>query len=120
METLGENNPTSDFEDIDKGKTAAVVTYLTLIGLIIAFIINKDKKSIFATFHIKQSIGLTLTGFVLSIIERFLHNGFILGVLSLGLFILWLIGLINAIRKKQEPVPLFGEKYNEWFKDLDV
>ncbi|HNB38971.1 MAG TPA: hypothetical protein PLV97_06805, partial [Chitinophagales bacterium] len=120
MEILGENNPISDFEDIDKGKTAAVVAYLTIIGLIIAFVININKKSTFASYHIKQAIGLTLTGFTLSIIERIVHNGFILGVLSLGLLVLWIMGIVNAITEKQKPVPLLGEKYEEFFKNLNV
>jgi len=40
---------------IDEGKTIAIISYLTLIGLLIAFIMNNDKKNEFAKFHIGQS-----------------------------------------------------------------
>jgi hypothetical protein len=31
---------------------------------------------------------------------------------------MWIMGLINAINGKQIAVPVLGEKYNEWFKNL--
>ncbi len=38
-------------EKTGEDKTIAVIAYLTFIGLIIAFVMNNDKKYEFASFH---------------------------------------------------------------------
>lgn len=102
-----------------EGKNIAIIAYITLIGLIIAFVMNSDKKETFPTYHIKQSLGLGLTGLALGVVGMIPILGWI--VSFLGLFVmlyLWIMGLINAINGKQKPVPFLGEKYEEWFKNL--
>ena len=39
---------------VQEGKTIAIISYITIIGLIIAFIMNQSKKNSFASFHIRQ------------------------------------------------------------------
>lgn len=36
-------------------------------------------------------------------------------LLNLGLFILWVIGLLNAINEKREPIPVIGEFFEGKF-----
>ena len=50
---------------IEEGKSNAIISYLTIIGTIIAFYLNNDKKNDFASFHIRQALGLWLTFFAL-------------------------------------------------------
>ncbi|MDD2986043.1 hypothetical protein [Flavobacterium sp.] len=102
-----------------EGKNIAIIAYLTIIGLIIAFVKNNDNKNEFARFHIKQSLGLGLTGLALGIIGMIPILGWI--VYIVGIFILlymWIVGLMNAINGKQNTVPFLGDKYVEWFKNL--
>jgi len=113
-------------ENLDKtlaqpteSKNIAVIAYITIIGLIIAYVMNNDKKEAFASYHIKQSTGLALTGLVLGIIGMIPILGWIINIL--GIFVLlymWIMGLMNAINGKEIPVPILGEKYKEWFKNL--
>lgn len=104
---------------IDNGKTIGLISYLTLIGLIIAFVMNNEKKNSFATFHIRQSVGLMLTGFVLGAINIIPILGWIVSILGfVFLLILWVIGLIGAINGEEKTVPLLGDKYQEWFKGI--
>ena len=51
----------TDNNDIKNGKTVAVISYFYLIGVLIAYLTNSDKKSAFAYFHIRQSLGLWLS-----------------------------------------------------------
>jgi len=37
------------------GKTTAIVSHITLIGWIIAFVTNNDKKDPLASFYIRQN-----------------------------------------------------------------
>lgn len=53
---------------VNEGKNIAIIAYITLIGLIIAFVMNTDKKNEFAKYHITQSLGLALTGLALGMI----------------------------------------------------
>ena len=50
------------------GKTIAIIAYLTLIGLIIAYLLNNSHRDGFANFHIRQSLGLALTCRALGIV----------------------------------------------------
>ncbi|MFN3639670.1 MAG: DUF4870 domain-containing protein [Flavobacterium sp.] len=102
-----------------EGKDIALIAYLTIIGLIIAFVMNNEKKHAFALFHIKQSLGIALTGLALSIIGIIPILGWIISFFGLFFIIyLWIMGLMNAINGKEQVVPILGEKYKEWFKNL--
>ena len=59
-------------------KTIAWVSYLTIIGWIIAFVSygNLNPKTSLATFHLRQSLGLILLGVACSIIFRMMFWAF--------------------------------------------
>jgi len=115
----GKTNETSDVSVIEEGKTIAIISYITIIGLIIAFVMNGEKKNEFASYHIKQMLGLSLTGLVLSFINIIPILGWIISIIgSLVLFFMWIMSLINAINEKEKPAPILGEKYIEWFKNI--
>jgi len=100
-------------------KNIAIIAYITIIGLIIAFVMNNDKKSEFAKFHIKQSLGLALTGLALGIIGMIPLLGWIIYILGIiVLLYMWVMGLMNAINNTQSSVPFLGKKYIEWFNNL--
>jgi len=88
-------------EDIEKNKTNAILSYLGI--LIIVPLISEDaKKSPFAKFHMNQGLVLILASFV-SIIPIL---GWILGI---GVFVLWVIGILGAINGEMKKVPLLGD-----------
>ncbi len=104
---------------VNEDKNTAIIAYITIIGLIIAFILNSDKKNEFARYHIRQSVGLALTGLALGVIGMVPILGWIIDLF--GIFVLlfmWITGLINAINGSEKPVPILGNKYLEWFKNL--
>lgn len=103
----------------DEGKKIALISYITFIGFIIAFIMNNDKKDAFASYHIRQSLGLAVTGLALLFIGMIPILGWIINIL--GMFVLlymWIIGLMNAINGKEKEVPFLGEKFKIWFKNI--
>lgn len=104
---------------VSEGKTTAIIAYITIIGLIIAFIMNNDKKNSFAAYHIRQSLGIGLTGLALSVVAALPILGWIVsGLGGIFLFVLWIMGLISALNGQEKPVPLLGEKYQEWLKGV--
>jgi len=115
-----ENNTLQEQEHINSGKTIAIISYLTFIGLIIAFVMNNEKKESFASFHIRQSLGLALFGFSLSFIMIIPILGWIIGFVGFFvLLFLWIVGIINAANGKEKSVPILGEKFKEWFKSIN-
>jgi uncharacterized membrane protein len=96
----------------------AIISHLWIIGLLIAFVMNTSKKNSFASFYIRQMIGLNLiqalNGWV---IYKFLGStaGMIVGFL---VFVLWVISLIGAIKGEEKLVPFIGQQFQEWFKSI--
>lgn len=116
------NTQSNDPEKINSGfdsKTIAIISYLTIIGLVVAFVLNNEKKEEFANFHIKQSLGIVLIGFGLFIIGMVPILGWILSFLGyIFLLYLWIMGLINAINHQKKPVPVLGDKFEAWFANI--
>lgn len=103
-------------------KTTGIVSYIGLIGLIIAFVMDKD-KSPFSRFHIRQNIGINILWVVLWILSIILGSissilGLIVWVLFLFPFVLWVIGIIGAVQGEKKLVPVLGDKFQEWFKSI--
>lgn len=100
-------------------KTMGIVAYLTVFGLIAAMVMNKEPKNAFASYHIRQSLGLCVTGIGLFVIGLVPLIGWLISIVgTIFIVILWLLGFINALNGHEKPVPLLGEKYSEWFKNV--
>jgi len=102
----------------DNGKTVAIVSYLTLIGWIIAFIMHSNNKTVLGAFHIRQMLGLVILGIVISIVGRLTGIAILAWILQLGIIALWAIGLIGAFQGEQKKIPLLGDQFQEWFKGI--
>lgn len=101
-----------DQSTIDEGKTMAIIAYITLIGTLVAYLMNNDKKNEFAKFHIGQALRAWLTGIVVSIVASVLVMMTGVGVLSYLTYtglVLAILGLINAMNGKVEKIPLVGD-----------
>ena len=108
-------------DNVVEGKEIAIIAYLTIIGLIIAFIMNKDKHYDFASYHIKQVLGLAVIGLIVFVIGQIPILGWIISILVfIPLLIIWIMGLMNAINGKKKPIPLIGKYALDWFKNIDV
>jgi uncharacterized membrane protein len=109
-------------EEVSEGKIMAIISYLTAIGLIIAYVNNSEKKNNLVTYHIRQSLGIILLFIVISIflsMVNFLTNIPFLGwILYLGTVVLWILGILSASKGIKDPVPLFGEYFQDWFKGI--
>ncbi|GAB4281080.1 MAG: hypothetical protein Kow0068_05470 [Marinilabiliales bacterium] len=118
MENQGNN--TKSNED----KTVAIISYLTLIGWIIALVMhNGDNKTKLGAFHIRQSLGLLVTAvgvFIVAIIFAFVpFLGWLINLaLYLGLLAAWIMGIIGAASGDMKPLPFVGELYQKWFAGI--
>ncbi|GAB1453438.1 hypothetical protein MASR2M47_34940 [Draconibacterium sp.] len=118
METT-ENSVITTDSATDDGKTIAIIAYITLIGFVIALVMNNDKKLPLATFHIRQTLGLMLTSLVIGMIGLIPILGWLINFVAIFfLLYMWIMGLLNAINGRYKTLPFLGDKYAEWFKNL--
>ena len=104
---------------IEKGKTAAIISYILIIGVFIAMSRNtgEDKNS-FASFHIRQSLGLSITFISLGLIISNFDSLMISLSMWVFLSILWTYGIFSAINGQTKPVPLLGNYFQKWFASI--
>ena len=101
---------------ITEDRTVAILSYVTILGFIAAIFVHQSRKTQLGAFHLRQVLGLVLTGVVGGVCAVVPILGWIVWFLVvIGLFVLWLLGLISALRGDMRPVPLLGEHYQRWF-----
>jgi uncharacterized membrane protein len=102
------------------GKNIAIVSYLTIIGWIIALVSHNDskQKESIASFHLRQSLGVILTGFVFAAIPPFMGAPFVSRYTGIIVFVLWIIGFISAVQGEEKEIPVVGKLYQDWFKGI--
>jgi len=103
---------TFDPNSPDSGKTVAILAHITVIGWIVAIIMNSQNKTEFGSFYIRQTLGIWILMIVLGLIP-------VVGCLSaiIGL-VLIIMSLINAANNKMVPTVGIGHLFQDWFKSL--
>ena len=102
---------------VNEGKTIAIISYITFIGTIIAFIMNNEKKNSFASFHIRQMTGLISLQLLSFVVSNYI-SGTLGLIIVLFAVVLWFIGFLGAIQGEEKKVPLLGDQFQEWFKGI--
>ena len=105
-------------QDIKLGKNSAIISYFYLIGVLIAYLTNTDKKSQFAYFHIRQSLGLWLSCLALGYPVGYFDNWQITISFWIAFGILFIYGFSTALTGKTTPIPLVGKLYQTAFKKI--
>ncbi len=115
--TQGQQQPQPQ-QPVNQGEdnTVAVIAYITLIGFIIALIMHNNNKTKLGAFHLREMLGLIIFSVGLWIVSLIPFIGFLLYVIGgIGLFVMWILGLINAVNKEMKPLPLIGNIFQKWF-----
>ena len=93
-------------EDIEKNKVISALAYIIFF---LPLIVCADSP--FGKFHANQGLLLLITGVGGSIILSFIPiiGWILLPLLSLAIFILAILGLINTINGKAKELPVIGK-----------
>jgi uncharacterized membrane protein len=108
-----------DSDDAEKNKIFGIIAYLNFLCFV-PLLVAKDSP--FAKYHANQGFTLFLVevafwivSWAITLVSFFVlpssgHDviGFVLDILGLGLFVLAVIGIINAAKGKCLPLPLIG------------
>jgi len=127
--------PNNSFNTGDNGKTAGIISYLTIVGWLIAFLaMHKDNKTELGSYQLRQTLLFHIVSIIVSWVLAmifgaiFFSSGSMMAGLSListlnwvvriGLFVLWLIGFIGAINGEKKPIPFIGERAQTIFSSI--
>lgn len=100
-------NATTNNDAYGMTKIVAILGYATLLGWLIAMILHDKHKSSFSIFHLRQSLGLIITGALLALVPLI---GWLMNV---AVFLVWLYAIYYAIQGQSVKVPFLGDWYQE-------
>ncbi|MBR0489853.1 MAG: zinc ribbon domain-containing protein [Prevotella sp.] len=111
-----------DPQDITNNKVMAILAYFGILVLIPIF---AAKESKYARFHANQGLILFIAGIAIYIVQTIFYSIFslrlwwlistVVGIIGLVIFVLAIIGIVNAAQGKAKELPLVGN-----FKILNV
>src|SRR5690554_3717644 len=97
-------------------KTISIISYITIVGWLIAYLVGKDNLDAFSKYHLRQSLGLAIVGIVLNIITiSIFFLLMIVKLIGLPLLILFIIDIINAVNGQMKPLPVIGKFFEDEF-----
>lgn len=99
---------------VSEDKTAAILSYLTVVGFIIAVVLHGQKKTRLGAFHLRQALGLYLAFVVAGALNWALVFIPVLGWLAIVvmwavLVLGWVMGLIGAAQGQMKPALAIGK-----------
>ena len=92
-----------------KNKTAAIASYITWIGFLIALCIG-DRSDRYFSHHLNQALVinlLSIVGGVLKVIP--LIGNMAAGAVSLVVVVFWVLGIYRAATGSTQPLPFIGD-----------
>lgn len=99
---------------VPEDKTVAILSYLLMIGFVIAIVIQGSKKTQLGAYHLRQMLGnlllLVVAGVACEVVLLFMpiHGWLCICVILVSVFVEWLMGLLAAIKGEMKPAPFLG------------
>jgi len=124
--------PNNNITTGDDGKTVGIVSYLTIIGWLVAyFAMHNEKKTEQGSYHLRQTLLFYLIYLVFRIIwsvvvvslfftslSMIALAGTIIWIVNIGFFVLWLLGFIAAVNGQKKPMPIIGDPAQKMFPGI--
>ncbi|MEM9982169.1 MAG: hypothetical protein AAF734_06720 [Bacteroidota bacterium] len=102
------NNESAKTASASEAKNVALISYLFLLGWIIAYVMHQGKPSSFGAYHLRQAFGAHLLGFVTSFLAFLPYVNYISGLISIAYIVLIVIGAMAANKEERKPLPVIG------------
>jgi uncharacterized membrane protein len=98
-------------------KVKAIVSHIFFIGWVISFVVNLNDKEEYASYYIRQNLGLLLAGLAVGLFNGFPIIGWLVSFVGgILVFVFWLMSLIWSISGEMKPVPWVGQYFQDWFR----
>ncbi len=94
-------------------KTLSIVSYITIIGWLIAYFAGKEKADDLLKYHLRQSLGLVICSVVfniaISVLVAIVPMLGLLGYVGIVFLVLMILGILNAANEAKKPLPIIGQ-----------
>lgn len=107
-----------DQNTIEEGKSLGIVAYITIIGVLIAFFMNQEKRNPFISFHVRQGLGLWILFMIMGYVVSYFNNWNITYSWWIFFSVLFIYGIIGAISGKMNKIPILGSVFQNLFKSI--
>jgi len=115
-QSTNNNSSQNSVGQVEPHVVLAVLAYFGPLVIVSYLMMNNNS---FVKFHVKQGLVILSIEVILWILGMFIWQTFMLWQLSqlinLCLFVLSIIGIINAVQKKEKMLPLIGG-FSSYFK----
>ena len=124
---LTSGNPPPNNPPSNKSASVSEETMMSVVAYIIFFVplLPDAKNNPVVKFHVKQGLTLLIAAVAASALSQILYNVLPYGfwnlwnlinyILEIGILVLLVVGILNAVNHRQNPLPVIG-KYAEKFK----
>ena len=99
-------------------KSLALIAHIPVFGIIYSILQFKDQKDAYLGFYVRQMLGITLMGAISSMVHINIFGGFTNNLLWLFTVVFWFISLYGAVNQEKKLVPVIGQYFQDWFKNL--
>jgi uncharacterized membrane protein len=99
------------------GKAKAILAHITIIGWVIALILNMNNREEFASYYIRQYLGIMIAALLGNLVLSMI-SGTLAMIWGIIVLVIWVMSLVGAISGKQNEAPVIGHFFQEWFKGL--
>ncbi len=108
------------------GKNIAIISYITIIGWIVAIVLHSENKTRIGAFHLRQSLGLFSMAVACAILQFMFMWIPILGwliafsiwILMVAIIAFVILGIIMAANDQEKTLPIIGPFFQNVFKGL--
>jgi uncharacterized membrane protein len=126
--------PINNSANVDNGKTAGIVSYLTIVGWLIAYFgMHQNNKTSLGSYQLRQTLLLHIVAFAVWFVLSVVFGAILFStgvfasyylfrllqwIVDIGLLILWIIGIIGAANGEQKPIPVIGPMAQKMFPGI--
>lgn len=89
--------------------TNKFICALAYVGILVIVPLVVDSNNPDYRFHANQGIILLICGFVIGVLSNMPFIGFIASLGGIVIFVLAIMGIINAINGEQKELPIIGQ-----------
>ena len=111
-------------QEVEEGRTFAILSYaLGLIGVPFFLVPLIMRNNEFPHTTPSSVSMLALCGMAVGLVGTILTPVFCIGIIlwiagSVFILVLDIMGLVNAVKGEQKPLPVIGKYADDWFKGL--
>lgn len=98
----------------DNRMLMGILAYLSILVLIPLLV---EKNDPFVRYHVRQGLVLLVLEVGLMLLTGMLMLYSVGKILNIGLVILSILGIVNVVQNKQEPIPLVGQ-FSKYFEKV--